>query len=150
MNESEHARAVKAVNQAVKMLVNQQFDQLIRFSTSSRLTALELRSAIEQYGRTLTFPPDHAFQALDIVEVRGTLRQRYSVRFDLWTLEEGQSDLSLELTLVDSGEDCMGIEIDDLHTLQVLIVATLMSVPIRFACEGIELICSPLILWNDS
>ena len=34
---------------------------------------------------------------------------------DLWTAEEGRSDLTLELTLTDSRGEIYQIEIDDIH-----------------------------------
>ena len=39
------------------------------------------------------------------------------VRFDLWTVEEGRSDLSLEFTLVDGYNERMDFELDNLHVL---------------------------------
>jgi hypothetical protein len=47
--------------------------------------------------------------------VRGSNPKRWSVRFDLWTADEGRSDLTLELTVEET--DPLKIELDDLHVL---------------------------------
>ena len=36
---------------------------------------------------------------------------------DLWMVEEGRSDLTLEIRLTDTGRELYGIEIDNLHVL---------------------------------
>jgi hypothetical protein len=41
----------------------------------------------------------------------------WSVRFDLWTVEEGRSDLSIEMTLIDRGDRDLAVEIDNVHVL---------------------------------
>ena len=47
---------------------------------------------------------------------QGVKPPRWSVRMDLWTAEEGRSDLSLELTIIESGRGYT-VELDDIHVL---------------------------------
>lgn len=81
-----------------------------------RLSAEELRQAVAEYGRHLRMPPLHALDAVEAVEIDGSNPKAWSVVCEMWTEEEGRSDLSLELTLTDSG-DQMQVEVDNLHVL---------------------------------
>lgn len=61
-------------------------------------------------------PPEDAFDAMSIIGIEAPGRTAYSVVCDLWTEEEGRSDLSLELTLIESGGG-LTVELDDIHVL---------------------------------
>jgi hypothetical protein len=61
-------------------------------------------------------PPGESFKQMDIIEVKDAVPAQWSVRFHLWTYEEGRSDLSLELTLIEQGEGYI-IELDGIHVL---------------------------------
>jgi hypothetical protein len=52
----------------------------------------------------------------DIVQVEGVSPPRYSVRYDLWTKEEGRSDLSIELT-IQFEHYGLQVELDNIHVL---------------------------------
>jgi hypothetical protein len=53
---------------------------------------------------------------LDIVRIAGSVPPAWSVRANLWTKEEGRSDLTLELT-IRQVENSYEVELDDLHVL---------------------------------
>lgn len=116
MNAETFSRITKTVQSVVGKLVARDYIGLERLSSGVRLSAQALELTVSQYGRTLCPLPSERWPDLDIVEVSGTEPARFSVRVDLWTLEEGRSDLSLELTLIDRGE-ALAVEIDDLHVL---------------------------------
>lgn len=105
-----------AVRTVVAALVSKQYGMVERLTKGIRLPEEQVRRAIEDYGRTLVLPPDHAFDNLDIVAVTDVKPHQWSVRMHLWTAEEGQSDLSVELTLKEAGDDFL-VELDDLHVL---------------------------------
>lgn len=66
-----------------------------------------------EYCRTLVMPPETAYDNIDVIPIRGSEPQAYSVRFRLYTKEEGQSDLEVQLTLMDRGTgEEMGIQLD--------------------------------------
>lgn len=68
---------------------------------------------MNEYGRTLVMPPETAYDNIDVIPIRGSEPQAYSVRFRLYTKEEGQSDLEVQLTLTDRGTgEEMGIQLD--------------------------------------
>ncbi|HCN30298.1 MAG TPA: hypothetical protein DIT64_16465 [Verrucomicrobiales bacterium] len=98
------------------MLVERNYTELEQLSGGVRLSAQAIERAVSQYGRTLCRLPAERWRYLDVVEITGVVPARFSVRVDLWTVEEGRSDLSLELTLIDYGKH-LAVEIDDLHVL---------------------------------
>jgi len=109
-------RIVKTLRFILNLFVLGDYDALEKISNGVRLTAEEMKSAIREFGGTISMPPDNAFKDLDIIEIVGTEPQAWSVRFDLWT-DKGISDLTLELTLIDSANDLLKIEIDNIHVM---------------------------------
>lgn len=109
-------RIISAVKQVLALLVNEQYDEMQSLSRGVRLSAQEMRGAIDQYGRHLIMGPAEQLQEMDVVEVRMATPKRWSIQVPLWTREEGRSDLTLELTLIDSSSS-LNVEIDDIHVL---------------------------------
>lgn len=69
-------------------------------------TAMQIREAIEDYGATLAPLPEEAWQ---YAEAMWRVGDEYDVMVNLWTEEDGRSDLVLAATVI--GEDS-NIEID--------------------------------------
>jgi hypothetical protein len=110
-------RIADLIKQVVAWLVAGDYVSIERRSRGVRLSANLMREAIAQYGRTLSMPPEDSFRNLDVISVQSADVPTWSIRFDLWTVEQGRSDLSLECTVSDhSGED-LDLEIDNLHVL---------------------------------
>ena len=105
------------VHHVVGMLVAGDYAGVEGASRGRRLTAEQLRQAVEEYGRELRMPPELVFDDLDVVGIEGAAPRAWSVLVDLWTVEEGHSDLTLELLLTDTGGELYNIEIYDLHVL---------------------------------
>ncbi len=104
------------VDWVLDLLVSGRYEELERISRGNRLTASEIRSAVDQYGRKLIKPPKG--YAPNIIEIQNSAPQQWAVVIDLWTDEEEQrSDLSLELTVTASPAERYEVEIDDLHVL---------------------------------
>jgi len=55
---------------------------------------------------------------LDVNEIEGAIPRAWWVLVDLWTVEEGRSDLTLEIRLTDTGGELYDIEINNLHVLK--------------------------------
>ena len=100
----------------VRMLVDGQYSELERISGGNRLPAELLEQSVEEYGRTLVMPPEKAFDNIDVIEVEGSSPKQYSVSVDLYSMEEGKSDLSLEMTLIEKSAS-FDVEIDNIHVL---------------------------------
>lgn len=107
----------KTVRLAVKLLVNGEYQGLAELTKNTRLHAEQIQEGVDEYSGTLEMPPDSAFNHIDIVEIAGLPPKKWSVRFDLWTCEEGRSDLSVEMTLFESDDEFLRIELDGIHVL---------------------------------
>ena len=73
------------------------------------MKADEWRTRIAEYGRTLRKPPQGDFETADVIPLQGQEGSAWSVWYRLWTIEEGKSDLAVELTVYYDGQT---VEID--------------------------------------
>jgi len=109
---------VAIVRKLVERLVASDFAAVEHLTGGIRLPREAIEQAIRDYGGELVMPPEIAFTNLDVIEVGAADPPRLSIRFDLWTISEGRSDLTLELTLVDdSGNGQWRAELDNIHVL---------------------------------
>ena len=104
------------VRQVLSWLAADDFAKIAELTNGVRMSRDEIEIAIRDYGRTVCVPPEHAFNLMDLVEVRGANIPQFSVRMPLWTQEEGRSDLTVELTIKVSNENTE-VELDDIHVL---------------------------------
>lgn len=116
MEDHTKSGLVGAVQRVVELLVAGEFLRAEELTGGVRLSAEAIKRAVNDYGGVLTRPPDTAFDRLDAIQVQGSAPPRWSIRFDLWTEEEGQSDLTLEMT-VEEGPQGPKIALDDIHIL---------------------------------
>lgn len=100
----------------VTLLVDRKYSEVVHLTNGVRLQVEHIQDAINRYGRILVAPPDKAYENLDILKVDDDTSQKWSVRFDLWTIEEGRSDLSIELTLIEVKGEKFKIELDNIHS----------------------------------
>ena len=105
------------VKTIVKWLVNKQYDHLEKYSNGIILSSNLIKRAISDYGHELSMPPEAAFRSLDVISIEGQKPAKWSVRCELWTIDEGRSDLTLELTLIDGKSEMLAVEVDDIHVL---------------------------------
>jgi hypothetical protein len=101
----------------IQLLVQAKYGEIESLSKGIRLKAEEMETTIREYGRHLTMPPESQFTSIDVIEIIGSKPRAWSVRFDLWTEEEGRSDLSIELTLIEDSGPLLRVEVDSLHVL---------------------------------
>lgn len=114
MNAAKAKRTIEAV---LVHVVAQDFDALVRLAPGSRITATDLKAALLEYGRIPVMPPSVSDLRVDVVAVRNSHPQSWSVNLPLWTKEEGMSDLTLEMHFTESDAEVYAVEIDDLHVL---------------------------------
>jgi hypothetical protein len=108
----------QAVERIMLMLASRDYRGIEAATRGVRLTAAEVENAVREYGRTVAVPPPEAYdEFLEVVEVRAPGPRRWSVNMPVWTEEEGRSDLTAELTLVDGEEGALVPELDGLHVL---------------------------------
>lgn len=106
---------VECVRTVVSLLAHGEYSAVERLTSGQRLSAVDMQMAVTMYGRTLTILPDEALRTVDVVEVEGPLRRTWNVRVPLWTLEEGRSDLEVNLTMCEVLDGVYSVQIDDLH-----------------------------------
>ncbi|GAB3550086.1 hypothetical protein GCM10027343_32710 [Noviherbaspirillum agri] len=111
------SRIQRTISLILNWLVAGDYVAIERFTQGVRLPTSELQQAIVDYGRTLIMPPASALDNLDIIEIENSSPRAWSVVADLWTEEEGRSDLSLVCTLIDQPGDLLAVEVDDLRVL---------------------------------
>jgi len=105
---------ISALRELVHDLVLGRFSALEGDGRVGRVTAAELQRVVRDYGRTLVDPPEDAFSDADAYATEEG--REWAIDLDLWTEEEGRSDLTLSLTArLDGGE--VKLAIDDLHVL---------------------------------
>jgi hypothetical protein len=107
----------EALRKVVALLVAGRYADLEEFTGGRRLKSGDIARAVQVYGRRLIEPPPDAYESLDVVRVKDAGPGTWSLRMPLWSLEEGRSDLSLELTVSQRGAD-YDVQIDDIHVLE--------------------------------
>lgn len=113
--EEDLAVRNKLVAQLVQQLSVGDFEGALRSAPRSRVNAEQIRSSVQQYGRTLVPLTAESYELIDYVVVLGSSPLAWSVVVPLFTKEEGRSDLSLELSIVEQAVGGHHIEIDDIR-----------------------------------
>lgn len=104
-----------AVREVISLLAEQRYDELERFTRGSQLTAADIARAIQDYGKTVVPCPEPIENLVDIVEVTGSARPTWSVIVPVYTQEEGRSDLSVELTVVELSQSKFQVTLENIH-----------------------------------
>ncbi|MFI6678213.1 hypothetical protein [Kribbella sp. NPDC050469] len=99
----------------VDLLVRQEYDVIEAMTRGHRLSAEDIQTAIERYGRTLIAPPEDGWNAVEIYRVESSSAPRFSVDVPLWSREEGLSELTLSLTLLEFAPGLFETQVDDLR-----------------------------------
>ena len=114
MNTEKLNNTVKMVTE---LLAGKKYKEIESLCNGVRLNAEEIAYAVKEYGREIISLPKEGYKKLDIIEVTDSSPKEWSVNVPIYTSEEGMSDLTLELLLIDSLSDLYNIEVDDLHVL---------------------------------
>jgi hypothetical protein len=119
MEQNYFNQVAGMVRKIVELLVAKDYAEIERISNGVRVPAMDIEKTICRYGRTLIEPPPEAFRNFDAFQLDETSDNlpAWAVSFDLWSKEEGLSDLTLELTIRFTESKEMAVEIDDLHVL---------------------------------
>jgi hypothetical protein len=105
-----------AVRVIVDLLVRHEYGVVEAITRGKRLDAGELALAVDEYGRTLVPPSDDWWSTVRVTPLQKP-SSTYHVAAPLWTAEEGQSDLTLELQLEESIPGVFDTEVLDIHVL---------------------------------
>lgn len=105
------------IAQLVAQLAAGNYEELIRFAPQSRVSAQEIEAAVKQYGRRLLPLPLSAYKLIDYLAVHNATPAEWSVVVPLFTEEEGRSDLSLELSMIEITADKYEVQVENIHVL---------------------------------
>lgn len=111
------AQMTAVVVTITNLLAAGDYETASRMAEGRRLSAADLERAVRDYGRTLVSIPPAARDSYDVYRVERADRPTFSVDVDLWTREEGRSDLTLQLELIDTGRSTYAVTIEGLHVL---------------------------------
>lgn len=97
------------------LLADGDYESIMERCGYSLLDGDDLQAAVAEYGRKVIAPPaDYPF--LRACELRARAVPTWHVEADLWTEEEGRSDLTLEMTIeFETSGPVIGI--NNLHAL---------------------------------
>lgn len=99
----------------VAAIVNRQFDALEVRGLLKRVSAMELQEALDDYGGKFVEPPESAWRKVDVY-----VRERHlewSFDINLWTEEEGRSELVLQVQVNKTPSGALEATIEDLLVL---------------------------------
>ena len=108
---------IPVLKDLVHDLVGANFDKIEGDGRMGRLDRGQLAAAIQRYGRQLVEVPDEGYDSADSYEIRTAATPSWGIDLDLWTAEEGHSDLTLSVTVSEPQPGTYLVEIDDLHVL---------------------------------
>jgi len=111
-----NAQLADLVKKVLNLLVAEKYADIVILTHGTRLNAEEIARAIGEYGRKLIMPPEEGFQLMKSIEVKNARPRRWSIVIPLWTREEGRSDLTLEMTVIEQ-QNGFFVELNDLHVL---------------------------------
>ncbi|MBX3268073.1 MAG: hypothetical protein KF831_15345 [Acidobacteria bacterium] len=117
MNPEFPEQIEATVRHFMELIVEHRFSEIVSWTRGRWYPESAIVEAIAGYPATLTTPPETFYNELiDAVEMEDCVEPSWNVVFPLWTIEEGRSDLSVELTcVVGDGPTCGSVEINAIH-----------------------------------
>jgi hypothetical protein len=105
----------EALKQVVTLMADGRFEAIEDIDQGGRMSAVDWKRRVREYGRTIVTPPEDDYVSADVVPIVTSDVPAWSVWYRLWTREEGKSDLAIELTVRYPGGDKVAIDVDDLR-----------------------------------
>lgn len=103
----------ETIKNIYSLLLDGKYQRIESLTDGIRLSAQEIAKAIRDYGRTLApYPKTVGF---DVIKIEKADSKVWSVVAPIYTLEEGLSDLSMELTIIKNGPESFKVELDNIH-----------------------------------
>ncbi len=108
-------RHFEAIQDLVRELARRNFEGLVEAGRVVSLTASEVREAVESYPDRIVELPDEAAALAEVVD-HDLVPDTKIAYIPVWTAQEGQSDLTLQvwITEVDGG---LSVRMYDLHVM---------------------------------
>jgi len=103
----------KIIKDIYTLLCDKKYKELAMLTNNTRLSCDDIERSISEYGHELIPYPNEVM--FDIVEVINSKPKELSVWAPIYTKEEGLSDLSFELTLIEKNDMTYKVELDNIH-----------------------------------
>ncbi|WP_218951148.1 DUF7668 domain-containing protein, partial [Desulfoluna butyratoxydans] len=101
------------IKQFYSLLLRKQYREIEKLTQGNNLSAEAIENAISEYECTLVpYPINVAF---DIIEISSSKPKSWSVVAPIYSSEEGFSDLSIELTIIQTTNGHIYVELDNIH-----------------------------------
>lgn len=117
VRSDKDAQIRAAVENIYHLLARGHYDALARLTEGVRLGAADIERAVREYQFTIAAWPRTDVLPIDVVEINDASPRAWSVQATAYTLEEGRSDLTLEMTLTENAAGQFRVELDNLHVL---------------------------------
>lgn len=111
----DDAKLISTVTLLVNYLANAKYDEIARLTDTIRLRVEEIKDAIDSYPGTVIAVVRS--EDLDVIKIKKAKEECWSVNVRLHTAEEGPSDLTMSLTIIESNSAYYAVELDDIHVL---------------------------------
>lgn len=100
----------------LELLVAKDYAGVAAYYADGRVTGDVLETDVLRYGRTLKMPPNTALDGIEIHPV-GEAGNEWAGVVDLWSKEEGRSDLSLEFTCTKTVDGTFCFVVDSIRVM---------------------------------
>ena len=114
---SNEEKLKNTLRYVMKLLVAGDDKTLERISGGQRLSEEEIAGAINELDDSPVMPPEVAFDSFFSIADAADGKKQWYANVDLWTAEEGRTDMTLELTINENGKQIYDIEIDNIHMM---------------------------------
>lgn len=117
MNER---KLIETLAMMYRLLVTKRYTDLARLSVEGGMSARQIQEAVEEWPYPLIMPPNLNLATIlydEAVEVADASPAEWSIYLNLWTKEEGRSDLSLEVSVVEDAGERYAVQIQNIHVL---------------------------------
>ncbi len=116
MAEKITSKMIMALREVETALMKRDYAGLSNKFRESRLSEEEIRSAIKNYGGTITRIPDEKLLKIPVIRISGTDPIKWAIDLDLW-MDKKPTDLTVSIILHENNDGNFIASIDDIHVL---------------------------------
>lgn len=110
-------KLIHTVGMILNLLAESKYSELSELCIGNDIQAEDIERAVSDYPYKPIYPKSEINDLLNIIEVEDSNPREWSVYCDLWTEEEGRSDLNLQISLIESPGEFYQFQIDGIHVL---------------------------------
>ena len=99
----------------LKYLAEEKYDHVAELTETIRMRSDEIVEAINSYPGNII--PELRSEDIDAIKIDTPKEECWSVNVRQYTDKEGPLDLTMSLTLIESGTDWYSVELEDIHVM---------------------------------